>query len=210
MPLRSISALLAVALILSFAGCAIHPNTHDLVSLSIIPSEQGLGNPGETAQFIAIGTFTGTPATVDMTSQANWVSSDVGVATIDSAGLATTGIVEGATTITAIGTGAHGAAITGTASLTTTSLGSGQLPTLAVYAVGLGTGTVTSAPAGITCKSGAGCTGNFQLGSTVTLTAASAAGSTFGGWSSNCTPSDQPTCTITMNNNDAVGVIFND
>ena len=187
---------------------------HDLLSLSIIPPPspvQVLNNLGETAQFLAIGTFNSIPTTQDMTNQVTWVSSDIGVATISSAGLATAGIVAGETTITAIATAASGATITGTATLITNGGGGGQLPTLAVYAVGLGTGTVTSSPVGINCTSGAGCTGNFQLNATVTLTAVPTPGSTntFGGWSSNCTPSNQPTCTITMSNNDAVGVIFN-
>ena len=44
-----------------------------------------------------------------------------------------------------------------------------------------GEGTVTSSPAGISCSSGT-CNGAFTQGSSVTLSAASGSGNTFGGW----------------------------
>jgi hypothetical protein len=52
---------------------------------------------------------------------------------------------------------------------------------VAVTKAGFGTGTVTSAPAGINC--GATCTAPFTSGSSVTLTATPDAGKTFTGWS---------------------------
>ena len=52
---------------------------------------------------------------------------------------------------------------------------------LTVTKAGPGSGTVTSAPAGITC--GAPCSATSASGTTVTLTATPAAGSTFAGWS---------------------------
>jgi len=51
---------------------------------------------------------------------------------------------------------------------------------LAVVKVGAGSGTVTSTPTGIVC--GASCSGIYASGTAVTLAAAPAAGSTFGGW----------------------------
>jgi hypothetical protein len=209
MYLRAILAVLAIALIVTFAGCG---TDYTLASIEVTPGVQVLNATGETSQFKAIGTYAkaGHSTTRDITNQVQWSSSDVSVATIDSAGLATAGIVFGQTTIFA--TSKSGATIIGTSDLITAGGAVGQLTTLAVYTVGLGTGTVTSdPPVGINCTStsGAGCTGNFQLNTIVTLIAAPTSGSTFGGWSSNCTPSDQPTCTITMSSNDAVGVIFN-
>ena len=93
------------------------PNT--LTSLTIIPANgiQNLDSLGETAQYIAIGTFTGSPVTQDMTDQVTWSSSDVRVATINSAGLATA-VDFGETTITALATSSTGAAITGTSDFT--------------------------------------------------------------------------------------------
>jgi hypothetical protein len=185
-----------------------------LTSITVIPAAglQIVQDAGETAQYIAIGNYTGTPATQDLTDQVTWVSSDVLVATINSAGLATAvGSCPGGgiTNITAIAPPSSGGAITGTSNLTVGSCGVNNLPTLTVYDVGQGSGTVTSSPAGIDCGSGGGCTGNFVLNSTVTLTAVPAAGSTFGGWSANCMPDNQPTCSLTMTNNATVGAIFN-
>jgi hypothetical protein len=149
--------------------------------------------------------------TVDLTNQVSWQSSDVKVATINPAGLAL-GNFTGTTTITAIGKSNSGAAIAATSNLTVGNAGGGVvLPALTVYRVGLGTGTVTSLDGVINCTSGggAGCTGNFVFGTPVTLTATPASGSTFGGWSSNCIPDTATTCTVTMNNNEPVGAIFN-
>ena len=65
---------------------------------------------------------------------------------------------------------------------------------LTVNKTGAGTGTVTSAPAGVNC--GATCTFSFSNNTLVTLTAAPAAGSTFTSWSGACTGSGG--CTVTM------------
>jgi hypothetical protein len=82
------------------------------------------------------------------------------------------------------------------------------LPSLSVYLVGSGSGTVVSSPAGINCSgSGSGCSAFFPQGSTVTLTASP--GSSFGGWSANCTPDTANPCTVTMSTNQTVGAIFN-
>ena len=186
--------------------------SNNLTSLTVIPASQILQQPGETAQYIAIGNFTGTPATQDMTNQVTWSSSDVLVAIINSAGLATAVgncSQNQETTITALAPPSTGGAITGTATLTVGSCGSNNLPTLTVYKVGQGTGTVTSAPAGINCGSGAGCTANFVLNTPVSLTAVADSGSVFAGWSANCQPDQTSTCTLTMVNNETVGPIFN-
>ncbi len=52
---------------------------------------------------------------------------------------------------------------------------------LTINPIGSGTGTVTSAPAGIDC--GSTCVASYDQGTTVTLTANPAAGSTFASWS---------------------------
>jgi endoglucanase len=56
---------------------------------------------------------------------------------------------------------------------------------LSVTRMGTGTGTVTSSPSGINC--GTSCSANYATGTSVTLTASAASGSTFAGWSGACT-----------------------
>ncbi len=190
-----------------------------LSSITVIPGAQTVGTVGETAQYIAIGTFTGvvppTPPTQDVTNSVTWVSSDVKVATINSAGLATENSV-GTTAITAVGKSATGSVVTGAATFTAAGtipgvpVGPVAIPTLEVYKVGnnASVGTVTNSPAPpVTCGTSNTCTGNFPLNTTVTLTAVPGA-STFGGWSSNCSPISATSCTIVMSNNEAVGAIF--
>ena len=57
----------------------------------------------------------------------------------------------------------------------------GTTSQLSVSRSGTGGGNVTSAPAGIDC--GTTCSHTFSSGTSVTLTAAASAGSTFAGWS---------------------------
>ncbi len=69
---------------------------------------------------------------------------------------------------------------------------------------GSGSGTVTSAPAGITC--GATCSASFDHGTEVTLSASPAAGSEFKGWSGACVGTG--TCEVTMSAAKSVGAEF--
>ncbi len=70
-----------------------------------------------------------------------------------------------------------------------------RMHVLTVTKAGTGSGTVTSAPAGINC--GTNCTTSFAEGSSVVLTAAPATGSVFTGWSGACAGT-LPTCTVPM------------
>jgi hypothetical protein len=169
---------------------------------------------GETAQFLAIGTYNATPLTQDLTNQVSWVSSDVEIAQVSTVGLVTT-VGGGSVTITALATDPNAGVISATATLdaTDTPTGSVLLPTLTIYKVGNGAGTVTgtgtiTSTVVIDCGSGAQCIGNFPPGSTVTLTATPGSGSVFDGWSANCTPKTANSCTLSMTNNDAVGAVF--
>lgn len=69
-----------------------------------------------------------------------------------------------------------------------------QSKTLSVTKTGNGAGTVSSVPTGITC--GATCAASYPAGTSVTLTATAAAGSTFTGWSGAC--SGTGSCVVGM------------
>jgi hypothetical protein len=75
---------------------------------------------------------------------------------------------------------------------------------LTVTKLGSGSGTVTSSPSGIDC--GATCTAAFSNGTMVTLTATPDAGSTFTGWSGDCTGTGP--CVVTMDQDRAVTATF--
>jgi hypothetical protein len=76
---------------------------------------------------------------------------------------------------------------------------------LTVIRAGTGTGTVTSAPAGITC--GTECSAPFPNATSVTLTATAAPDSTFAGWSgAGC--SGTGTCTILVSGTALVTAVF--
>jgi len=76
---------------------------------------------------------------------------------------------------------------------------------LALSKLGTGTGTVTSAAAGIAC--GTTCSAVFDQASSVTLTATAAAGSTFTGWGGACSGTSA-TCVVTMSAAVAVTATF--
>jgi hypothetical protein len=76
--------------------------------------------------------------------------------------------------------------------------------TLTVIDAGSGRGGVTSLPAGINC--GSNCSANYSSGTSVTLTATPASGSTFSGWSGAC--SGTGTCPLFMNANQNVTATF--
>jgi hypothetical protein len=67
-----------------------------------------------------------------------------------------------------------------------------------------GNGTVTSSPAGISC--GGTCSGSFNYGATVTLTAVPGTGSQFAGWGGAC--SGTSTCVVTLDAATSVTATF--
>ena len=77
--------------------------------------------------------------------------------------------------------------------------------TLTVTLAGTGTGSVSSSPSGIDC--GSTCSATFNDGTSVTLTATPDAGSTFTGWSGDCTDTSS-TCTVAMDADHAVTALF--
>src|SRR4051794_28468600 len=72
--------------------------------------------------------------------------------------------------------------------------------------LGPGSGTVTSAPAGIDC--GADCSESYVEGTSVTLTAQPDSSSSFSGWSGDGCSGTDPTCTVPMSMARAVKATF--
>ena len=81
---------------------------------------------------------------------------------------------------------------------TVSQSGASSQYSLNITKAGTGSGTVTNSPTGST----------FNAGTTVTLTAAPNASSTFAGWSGACSGAS-PTCTVAMNANASVTAAFN-
>lgn len=81
-----------------------------------------------------------------------------------------------------------------------------NLYALTVTKAGTGSGTVTSSPAGINC--GSDCSESYTYNTSVTLTAAVSVGSTFAGWSGNCSGT-ATTCSLTMSAAKSVTATFN-
>lgn len=83
------------------------------------------------------------------------------------------------------------------------------LSTLSLTKSGAGAGTVTSTPAGINCDSScSSASAAFNQGTSVTLSAGAAVGSTFSGWSGACAGSGS-SCAVLMDNNKSVDAKFN-
>ena len=78
--------------------------------------------------------------------------------------------------------------------------------TLTATMAGTGSGTLTATGSGIACT-GFTCTGTYNYGDSVTITAAAATGSTFTGWTG-CDSTSGTTCTVSMISNKSVTATF--
>jgi hypothetical protein len=76
---------------------------------------------------------------------------------------------------------------------------------LSISKSGSGSGTVSSVPSGINC--GAACSASFASGTSVSLTATPAVGSTFSGWSGACSGT-ATSCSVVMNAAQGVTATF--
>jgi phospholipase C len=103
-------------------------------------------------------------------------------------------------------TGAATCSVTVTAAESVTATFSAASPGYAVTVkeMGTGTGTVTSAPAGINCPTT--CSANFAQNTQVTLNETPGVSSVFSGWSGACTGT--ATCSITVTAADSVTATF--
>jgi hypothetical protein len=124
-----------------------------------------------------------------------WASSNTAAATVSATGRAT-GVGRGVSTISVTDSAGNTAS---------TQLTVRTLETLAVTRSGIGSGTVTSAPAGINC--GTACSATYLDGTTVTLTATPGTLSVFTGWTG-CDTVSGSTCTVAMSGRRSVNADF--
>lgn len=103
----------------------------NVTSISVIPGTQSVAAPGQSGQFIAIGT-TSNGATSNLTSQATWSSSSTQIATISSSGQANA-VGQGTATITALYKNSDNSVATGTATFQVVGGSSQQITALTLY-----------------------------------------------------------------------------
>ena len=191
----ALGALVAVGAVLSLPSCG-----HDqkVVGITVQPSTFTFLTQAGTEQYTATATYIHPPATKDVTSQAIWKVDD-GIVGVD-AGLVTPSpsLGCGGGTISATipaGTGGSSNVVIGYATVTVDNPaddlcpGGGKKATLAVGVVG--SGTVTSTPAAISCLGT--CISTYSVNASVLLTA-SAATVVWG----NCPGATGDTCAVTI------------
>lgn len=170
----------------------------DQAALDAVKRGAGIGTPNNhtltvTKSGAGSGTVTSSPTGINCgsTCSASYSSGTSVSLTAAAASGSTFGGWSGACT----GTGACTVSMSAARSVTATFNGSsGGSYSLSVTKMGSGSGAVTSSPSGINC--GSTCSANFSNGTSVSLSAAPASGSTFGGWSGAC--SGTGNCTVAM------------
>jgi len=92
-----------------------------ITSLVVTPGSQTVATVGQTAQFLAVATYSsGSPATQDLTNSVTWQSSDTSVAQVSSAGLVTS-VGVGQATISALATASDGSVASANGTITVTN-----------------------------------------------------------------------------------------
>jgi endoglucanase len=181
----------------------------DQGALDAVKRGAGVSNPGTfgltvTKAGAGSGTVTSSPSGINCgsTCSANYSSGTSVTLTAAAASGSTFAGWSGACT----GTGGCTVSMSAARSVTATFNTSGTTNrSLSITKMGTGAGTVTSAPAGINC--GSTCTASYANGTSVTLTAAASSGSTFAGWSGDC--SGTGNCVLSMTAARNVTATFN-
>jgi len=129
-------------------------------------------------------------------------------APVAASGVASPVIVPGLTNDVTYTCTVHAANLAGTGpeSSPSPAMTPSTVSTLAVTLAGSGTGTVSSASAGISCPGD--CTENLPTGTAVALTAAATGGSVFTGWLGGGCTGTVATCNVTVNPATAVSATF--
>ena len=211
--------VLVFAIVLWAIGLTSCAHEQQLTSITVQPKTETFGaanipvsaDTGLNVQLRALGTFIHPPVTKDITDQVIWNSNTPDMVTVTPAGLlVVTGVACGSALVSATVTtnkssgnlDSSGAIVTGNMTANVVCFGSG--PTLTVNFAGIGSGTVTSSPSGLSCATT--CSAHFTSG-TVTLTA-TPNGSAFGGWSG-CDSTSGQACTVNLTSDRTVTATFN-
>jgi hypothetical protein len=207
----SFIVLIAVAtLLVDLSSCGF--NQH-LISISIAPTGATFGAVDTSlfVNFTASGTYEHPPATKDVTNLVIWQSDTPQVASVTSGGVVSPSLGCGTANVYATFYDSPNQVTSNSAFITVdgpASLGcpqSGALSNLSVT-ITTGTGTITSAPAGINC--GTVCAAQFTTGTTVELTATPTTPSTSVTWG-NCDSSTGTVCTVLLQADRVVSAAFN-
>jgi hypothetical protein len=207
----SILVLIAVAtLLFDLSSCGY--NQH-LISISIAPTGATFGAVDTSlfVNFTASGTYDHPPEVKDVTNLVTWKSDTPQVASVTSGGVVSPSLGCGTANVYATFYDSPNQVTSNSAFITVdgpASLGcpqSGALSNLSVT-ITTGTGTITSAPAGITC--GTVCAAQFTTGTTVELTATPTSPSTSVTWG-NCDSSTGTVCTVLLQADRVVSAAFN-
>ena len=208
---------LGAALILTATNFLSCMHELKLVSITVHPAAFTFPTPDPTVQgvFTALGNYIHPPDTRDITDKVTW-KTDVPQLIQINGGVVSPqpGNVCGIADVSA-SLQDNGNLVIGYATVTVNDPnnpicpGGSQTQGVVIVALaGTGTGSVTSAPAGITCPSKS-CGALFNVGSTVVLTATPDTGSTFHDWAG-CTSTTGTTCSVLVTTGSTVvTVTFN-
>lgn len=211
----SITVLVAAAtFLLNVSSCGY--NQH-LLSIQVQPAAGatfGAVDPGLIVNFTASGTYEHPPETKDITNLVTWQSNTPEVAQVTSAGVVSPNTDCGVANVYATFYDSPNLVTSNYATITVdgpASLGctpAAPEPILTISFAGTGTGTVTGS--GISCSTPSACSDQFQIGTTITLTAAPTGASTFAGWT-NCNSTsgtNASVCTVIIENDVSVTATF--
>ncbi len=107
-------------------------STEPITGLTITPSTDSVALPGQTAQFIALGTSGTTGLPTNLTTLVAWSSSNAGVATIGATTGLATAVGQGTTQITALYTNPDRSVVAATATFTVTGSTSEPLQSISI------------------------------------------------------------------------------
>ena len=209
----NILALIAAAtLLFSLSSCAYNQHLESIQVQPSIGGTFGAADPALFFDFKAYGTYIHPPQTKDITDLVTWQTDNPQVVQVSSAGVVSPNLGCGVGDITATFKDGSNLVVSDSVPVTVDGPASsgctpaGPEPILTVTVAGTLTGTVTSAPAGITCSTGSSCSSQFTTGTSVSLTAAPA--SSFQSWSG-CNVTNGASCTVFLENSTTVTATFN-